>query len=271
MAQISAVTKAASKTGRARRITFYVAVGLTLAAMAVYPPLLTGPVVAWLDESVINSLFGEEGLGVHRTHLVGASLLFWLTIVAMISQFRLPETKPAPLWAAAVAWVVFLPLELTHLVDPFSIIVTVLVVSVVALHPRRWPENPLEWRARARMVAFIGAAAGVVYTSRQAIFQVGGIPQDSHVASSHYALMAAMAIGLTVSTLLGATNFPGRRISAWTTGIMTVILGIFFIGHPDQASSLGVAWGILIIGWAVLYLWAATRSPRATPAVEAAG
>lgn len=267
MAQTKTGSTHLRTTGRARRISFYVVVGLALAAMAAYPPLLMGPVVTWLPESTVDSLFGEEGLGIHRAHLEGASLLFWLTVVAMVSQFRRPETKAAPVWAAAAAWVVFLPIELTHLVDPFSIVVTVLVLGVVVLHPRRWPSQSIAWSNSARAVAVLGAVAGVVYTYQQAVLQVNGLAEDPHVAGSHYALMAAMAVGLSVSALLGATDFPGHRISAWTAGVTTVILGVFFIGHPDQASSLGVAWGLAMVVWALAYLLMSTRPITPKPSV----
>jgi hypothetical protein len=259
MAQTKTNTTPVRTNGRARRVTFYVVVGLTLAAMAAYPPLLIGPIAAWLPESTIDSLFGEEGLGVHRVHLVGASLLFWLTIVAMVSQFRRPETRAAPVWAAAAGWVVFLPLELTHLVDPFSIIITLLVVGVVALHSRRWPEAGVTWRSGPRILAVLGAAAGVVYAYQQTGLQVNGIPDDPHVTASHYALMTALAIALSASALLGATDYPGHIISAWTAGAIAMVLGVFFIGHPDQASSLGVGWGVAMVVWALAYLVMSAR------------
>lgn len=250
---------------RTRRITFYIFVGLTLAAMAAYPPILIGPIVAWLDESVIDSLFGEEGLGAHRVHIEGATLLFWLTIVAMVSQFRRPETKAAPLWAAAVAWLVFLPIELTHLVDPFTIIVTALVVSLLALHPRRWPKGGFAWLTTPRAIAIIGTAFAGIYSFQQTLLQINGLREDPHVTGSHYALMAVLAIGLAVSALLGATTFPGHQISSWTVGVITVVLGVFFIGHPDQASSPGVGWGVVMIMWAVVYLWATARVQSPVP------
>ena len=254
MAQTKTDSTPVRTIGRSRRITFYAVVGVTLAAMAAYPPLLIGPIAAWLNESTIDSLFGEEGLGVHRVHLAGASLLFWLTIVALVSQFRRPETKAAPVWAAAAGWVVFLPIELTHLVDPFSIIITILEVVVVMLHPRRWPEEGVTWRRSPRALAVLGAAAGVVYAYQQTVLQVGGLAEDPHVAASHYALMTALAIGLSASALFGATDFPGHHISAWTVGVVTIILGVFFIGHPDQASSPGLVWGVAMVAWALAYL-----------------
>lgn len=262
MAQASTGTVAKPTIGKVRRIGFYVAVVLTVAAMAAYPPLLLGPVLGWLDESVIDSMFAQEGLGAHRAHLVGGSLLFWLTIVAMISQFRRPETKAAPLLAAVAAWVVFLPLELTHLVDPFSIVVTVLLVAVLALHPRRWPEGGFAWCKGPRTIAVAGTLAAAVYAYQQTTLQLGGFPEDPHVAASHYALMAVLAIGLAISALLGSTNVPGREISAWAAGIITAVLGVFFIGNPNQASSAGVGWGVAMVIWAVVYLWATTRSRR---------
>jgi hypothetical protein len=107
----------------------------------------------------------------------------------------------------------------------------------------------------------------VLYAYQQVVFQVKGLPEDPHVAASHYALMAAMAVGLSVSALLGATDFPGRRITAWTAAVMTVILGVFFIGHPDQASSLGVAWGVAMVVWALAYLLVSTRPITPEPSV----
>lgn len=261
MAQASTRTVAKPTKGKVRRIAFYVAVALTVAAMAAYPPILLGPVLGWFDESVLDSMFGQEGLGAHRIHMVGGSLLFWLTLVAMISQFRRPETKAAPLWAAVAAWVVFLPIELTHLVDPFSIVVTVLLVAVVVLHPRRWPEGGVTWHKGPRAVAVVGTLAAAVYAYQQTTLQLGGFPEDPHVAGSHYALMAVLALGLAASALLGGTTFPGRQISSWTAGIITLVLGVFFIGHPDQASSAGVGWGAAMIIWAVVYLWATARLP----------
>lgn len=255
--------------GRARRISFYVVVGLALAAMAAYPPLLMGPVVTWLPESTIDSLFGEEGLGIHRAHLEGASLLFWLTVVAMVSQFRRPETKPAPVWAAAVAWVVFLPIELTHLVDPVSIVITVLVISVVALHPRRWPATPIVWRSVPRLLAVPFALVAVVYAYQQTLLQLNAVPGDLHAVVSHYELMTGVAVGLAVSALLGTTDFPGHRISAWTAGVLALALGVFFVGYPDQVSSGGTGWGFALVVWSLTYIAVTARDTRSVAAAPA--
>lgn len=238
---------------RRRRIAFYVAVGLSLASMAVTGPFLTLPVAAWLPSDILETLLGEENLGAHRVHIEGAGLLFWLTIIAMVSQIRLPHQNAAPLWAAATAWVVFLPIELTHLVDPFSIVVTALVVTVLALHPRRRPPGALQWRTAPRLVAVPAAALGLFYAYQQAVLQLDGFPQDPHVSGSHYALMAALAVGLSASALIGATRLPGHRVAAWTAASMSIVLGIFFIGHPHQTSSVDTGWAVALIVWGVVF------------------
>ena len=263
MAQKTAAITATDQVwGKGRRIAFYAAVALSLAAMLITGPLLTLPVTAWLPESTLDAMFGEEGLGIHRVHMVGASLLFWMTVVAMVAQFRHPERTAAPLWAPAAGLMVFLPLELTHLIDPYSIVLTVLVLTVLALHPRRWPSAPITSRYGPRLLAVPFAVAAVVYAYQQAMWQLNAIPEHPHAVVSHFELMTAVAVGLAVSALLGATDFPGRVISAWTAGISTLILGIFFIGHPDQMSSLGVGWGSALVVWSLAYLTKTIRHTR---------
>lgn len=248
--------------GKARRVSFYIAVALSLASMLITGPLLTLPITAWLSEATLDSMFGEEGLGIHRVHMQGAAVVFWMTIVAMVAQFRRPEEKAAPLWAAAAAWVVFLPLELTHLVDPYSIVVTVLILIVLGLHPRRWPTARIEWRTGMRLVAISFALVAVAYAYQQAMLQLNAGPGDPHAVASHYELMTAAAAGLAVSALLGATNFPGHLISAWVVGVLTLVLGVFYIGHPDQMSSVRTGWGTALIVWSLVYLFVSTRPSR---------
>lgn len=240
---------------RRHRISFRVAVGLLLLALAAFPPVLAGPVLAWLDADLLDSMFLDEGLAMHRVHIEGGTLLFWLTIVALIAQFRSPERKPAPVWAAAAAWVFFLPIELTHLVDPWTITVTVLAVAVVALHPRRWPTDGVTWRSGPLGVAVLGAVPAAVYAVEQVRLQLTLPEANPHVEDSHYALMAALVVGLVVSAVVGATDVPGHRISARTAGIITIALAAFFIGHTGHESSVPVGWGVALIAWAVAYLW----------------
>ncbi|HEX6221746.1 MAG TPA: hypothetical protein VF115_11685 [Acidimicrobiia bacterium] len=248
--------------GKGRRTAFYFAVARSLLAMLITGPVLTLPVTAWLSEATLDAMFGEEGLGIHRVHMQGASLLFWLTIVAMVAQFRHPESKAAPLWAAVAGWVVFLPVELTHLVDPYSILITALVVVALALHPRRWPTSLLRWQSGPRLLAVPFAVVAFGYGYLQAMLQLNAVPGDPHAVVSHYELMTGIAVGLAVSALLGATYFSGHLISAWTASILTLVLAVFYIGHPDQMSSVGVGWGSALVVWGLVYLFVSTRFRR---------
>lgn len=265
MAQKTEVAPSEKQTwGKGRRIAFYTLVALSLLSMLIAGPILTLPVTAWLSESTLDALFDMDGLGIHRVHLQGASLLFSLTVVAMVAQFRKPDTKAAPLWAAAAGWVAFLPIELTHLVDPYSIVVTALVVGSLILHPRRWPSGPLKWRSRSALLAVPFAAAAVVYAIQQAVHQLNAVSGEPHAAVSHYELMTGLAIGLAASALLGATTFPGRLISGWTAGILALVFAIFCIGYPNQTSSVGTAWGVVLVVWSLLYLFTTVLPRRET-------
>ena len=43
--------------------------------------------------------------------------------------------------------------------------------------------------------------------------------------------MAALAIGLSISALLGAPGLPGHPISVWTAGVIAVALEVFCIAY----------------------------------------
>jgi hypothetical protein len=150
----------------------------------------------------------------------------------------------------------FLPLELTHLVDPYSVVVTVLVLAVLALHPRRWPTKSVKWQPGLTALAVPFAVVALVYAYQQAMQQLNALPGEPHAVVSHYELMTAAAVGLGLSALLGASDFPGHRISGWTAGLMTLVLGVFYIGHPHQMSSVGVGWGAAMVAWALSFLLA---------------
>ena len=267
MAEVAQRSRRTREPARTRRVAFRTAVGLALASMLITGPLLTLPVTAWFPESVLDAMFGEQGLGAHRAHMAGAATLFWLTIVALVAQFRHPERHPAPLWAVAGGWLVFLPLELTHLVDPYTIVVVVLMVAVLVLHPRRW--TPVRFDQRTRVVALPAVAASVVYGSQQALDQFRALPDDPHAAGSHYALMAALAIAFAISALAGASDAPGRTVAAWSAGLAAANVGVFSIAHPEQASSLGVGWGIAAVAWAVIWSWTIVTRPLAPRRADA--
>jgi hypothetical protein len=79
--------------------------------------------------------------------------------------------------------------------------------------------------------------------------------------------MTGIAVALALSALLGATSIPGHQISAWSAGVQSLVLGLFFIGHPSQMSSVGVGWGAAMVAWALAFLVASAR----TRVSEAAG
>lgn len=257
------------RAGRIRPALFVATIWLFLAAVAIAGPALTLPVTAALPEDALETIFGEEALGSHRIHILGFSLALWLVVLGMASQLRNPERKQAQLWTAAVAVMVFLPLDLTAEIFPLTFVITALVVGAVALHPVRWPRPGPSWTAPALPVAVVGAVPAFVYGLNEARLQVTGLSSNPHVADVHHASMATLALGVAVAAVLGTSDMPGRRMTAWTAGVMSVVVAIYFIAHPDLTSSMGVTWGVGLALWAAVYLAVAGRARPTGGGVDA--
>lgn len=249
--------------GRARRIGFLTLVGLTIVMfVAMVPPDVTHPVTGWLpDDSYgryVEFFYGDEtpaNMAAHRHHMLAFSLAIWIVLVGMVVQLRKPERKQAPLWAAAAAVVTMMIFEVTLVgFDPSTLILVAPVLAAVALHPRLLPAKGISWPGPGRAVAVVAALAALVYGFAEARFQIGGGATDIHGVDGHYAFMAAAAVILAIAALLGASNLTGARITAWTAGLMGVLMGAFFIGFPDVASSPGMGWGIAAVLLGMVYL-----------------
>lgn len=249
--------------GRARRIGFITIVGLTMIMfVGMVPPDITHPVTGWLpDDSYgryVEFFYGDEtpaNMAVHRHHMLAFSMAIWIVLVGMAVQLRKPVRKQAPLWAAAAAVVMMFVFEVTLVgFDPSSLILVAPVLAVVALHPRRLPAEGISWTGPGRAVAVVAAVAALAYGFAEARFQVGGGATDIHGIDGHYAFMAAAAVILAIAAILGASSLPGARITAWTTGAIGILMGAFFIGFPDAASSPGVGWGIVAVLLGLAYL-----------------
>lgn len=118
----------------------------------------------------------------------------WAILVAMAVQLRRPKRKRASLWAAALAVVVGMLVEIDLVgFDAFTLIRVVPVLAVLALHPERLPNGRLWVRVNKgtrTLVAVVAAGSTVVYTIGQARLQISGIEADPHVADGHYVYMA---------------------------------------------------------------------------------
>lgn len=259
---------------RARRIGFISVVVLALALVALLatgsPPLLTLPVTGWLPDAALEGLFQPfidfENFAIHRLHAVGFSLIPWIAFIGLIPQLRAPEKRQAPLWATATLVVVSAALDFTiGLSDPFILPLVALVLAAVALHPQRLPAEPPALSGPGQSVAILIAVAALAYAYGEIQTQVLSPAEDPHAALGHYSFMATLAIALAVAALIGASNLTGRRITAWMTGVMVILMGAFFFGFPDNASSPGMGWGTVTVVLGAAYLFFALRRQPSAP------
>lgn len=260
--------------GRGRRIALKVVAVLTiLAFIAMTPPDITHPVTGWLPdatyEEYVELFYGDEtpaDMASHRHHMLALSIMIWTLVVGVAAQLLRPESKQAPLWAAVSAVALVLILESVLLgFDPFTLFWVIPVLAVLALHPDRrqrgkvWPgasDGPYV------LIAGVVAAIGLIYAVTQVRLQVNGLDVDPHVADGHYAYMAIGAVVWAIAVLAGASSLTGARITAWMAGIMGVLVGAFFIGFDDYASSPGVIWGAIGVVISLVYLVRVAMRPQ---------
>jgi hypothetical protein len=63
--------------------------------------------------------------------------------------------------------------------------------------------------------------------------------------------------------LLGSTDLPGWRITAWIVAYGSIVYGLQSLVFPHQASAAPASWAIVTVGWGAVYLVAAERRARA--------
>jgi hypothetical protein len=61
---------------------------------------------------------------------------------------------------------------------------------------------------------------------------------------------------------LGASSLPGWRYSVWTGAFLAAVMGMGFIANPDMTSSRGVAWGMAMVAFSVVWLLLGERRQR---------
>ena len=106
------------------------------------------------------------------------------------------------------------------------------------------------------MAALWGSAVVPVtfLLTTQMRLQMTGMPADPHWQGLHYNFMAEYALILILVLGLGASSLPGRRYSVWTGGFLLALLGTGFLAYPDQTSSQGVFWGLIMIGFSAAWI-----------------
>ncbi len=243
-------------TGRVRRISFWVVIGLTslfllLALLAAYPLLFTNwlPTDTWLAVRT-DRVPGDQ---VHRLHSLALGVIAWGMLAGVVLQFNQPERKVAALLMALAVPVALALSELitaTYTVAgtaPFLL----LILVACALHPSartfiRLPRLNFPMLTLTLISAgpWIAYALGVGETAR-----VAGPEGDIE----HLNFMASVALLILLWGLIGATSKPGWAFPAGAAVLASACVGLQSLMFPDALSGLRPLWAWAALAWCIAY------------------
>jgi hypothetical protein len=250
------VTAAAPRRRAAFYIPWILFIILFIALFGVAVPVLPFIVTGWIDPAA---------LGAHLIHDMLASALLWAALLGMVAQARSPQAHVGGmLQALGVFLVMCLAIIAGAYFFPPPFIFLVLALVAAALHPAR--ADLLSWRgighpAPAALTA-VAAIPLLLYAAAQIGLQRAAVPQDPHAEMGHWLLMGAYALTILFLAAVSVTRPSGWRLPAWSAGLLALLLGLVSLLHPNQASGVGAAWGLLALGWGIMFVAAAEWSRR---------
>ena len=253
--------------GKIRKIIFY-ALAALLSAFFLFGfwDLIPGVVLGWLPDNVLISIHPdfERFVVPHRIHQMAMHAVLWGLVLGVVLQLYRPERRVAPLLQPLTVFLAFHIIELAigEYGGGFPFL-DVLLVLFIFLHPRvrdlfRLPR--LDWT----MVGLTALAAipWFVFALSQIELSRLNLPTDVHDHMEHWNRMAVFGILMVVWGLIGSTDLPGWRITAWTVAYGSVVYGLQSLVFPHQASAAPTVWAIAAAVWGVVYLVATERRAR---------
>jgi hypothetical protein len=267
---MTGVGKGAFQISRGRRIALAV-VGAIVVLLSVAPPDFEAFMV-------VTGLTSDLDGGAHKLHIFMRGVGSVVTVAAGLVLIFKPSWAFGAIQtfiAAGVAYPVAGLLGL-HLSWPPVLIVPIYVgiIAGVALWAL-WGRLPWQRPAAARPTASKPLLAAAAAISVPLIFY--GLSEASlqrsdeflHGQYGHWVGGTAGVIWIILLLFFAAQRQDGWRLPAWGAGFMLVMLGAASAAMPNQASSIGVAWGIIAVLGGVAYVALAEYESRAAtlPAV----
>lgn len=274
-------TQARRETWRSLRgspvFAFYAVATLLVAG---YIGLMVGQMALGLN-FFRPGLFGQMEHGTtdsHRVHDVTYGLLIATTVVGVVAQLRRPTKNVAGMVMALIAFVALVlvavlsdEFEIVVRRTPFRLVAAVAIVAAL-VHPagrhffRSFRVTQINWV----MVTLVGLATVPLLSFASTNIRLQGTVRDEHFFQGHYAFMAAWGLTVVGVGLLASLCPDGWRVAAWTTGILSALLGITSVLYPDSTSSLDLGWALTAIAWGVAFVAVAelTKSALRSPPAD---
>jgi len=261
-------TDSPSRNGKIRSVTFYILATILFAFFLFgFWDIVPGIVLGWLPDNVLSSIHPDFArlFVPHRIHQMTMHTVLWGLVLGVGLQLYHPERRVAPLLQPLTVFLAFHVVELAigqpNEGFPFPII---LLVLLLLLHPRaRDLLKPPHLNPTMAGLTGLAASPWVVFAVRQAELAQFNLPTDVHAQMEHWQRMTVFAVLMIVWGLIGSTDLPGWRFTAWTVAYGSIVYGLQSLVFPHQASAAPTLWAIATVGWGIAYLFAAERRARA--------
>lgn len=247
---------------------FYALVTLGYAA---FIGLMFGQMATQLD-IFLPGRFGQMYHGAvesHRVHDLTFGLLVTTSIVGVLAQLRCPARNVAGMLMALIPFVGMLLAAVLSDAgvlerNPLPRVAAVIAIAAL-LHPtgraffRSFSVSRVNWV----MLALVGIAAVPLLSFASTNIRLQEAVVDTHAGLGHYAFMAAVSFTIIGVGLLASLRPDGWRLTAWVTGLLPALLGVWSVMFPDVSSSLGRGWALAAIVWGAVFVAAAERTKDA--------
>ncbi|MEY7849274.1 hypothetical protein AB7C87_08755 [Natrarchaeobius sp. A-rgal3] len=233
-------------------------VAFVLGFLALSVPAFAEPMTFWT-----GIVFGGYGYPTHELHHFVLGSVFTVLLLGVIGQAIRPSRRVGALHSSVLIWlsltVVF---AITGDFSPVHLVLLALLLGAVLTHPAGASQRPDAKALQPAMVAVgvltaVGAIAfaGLELHAHLAV-------SDDHTALGHYQFMATTGTSIAALSLYGCLRGPGWRFPVYAGAALLSVIGLASIAYPgaEQGSSLGVGLGIVVVGWAVLFVLVAERN-----------
>lgn len=229
---------------RVRRVAFYISVFATVAAILI----VTGELFFLL----VLGFFLDEVLGDFQLHVMAIAVGVFFAFLGLLVQFYKPTRQVASFQAVAaflgistLLYTIF-PNRVTRIFYPF----VAAMLLIAYLHPSKEKLLPVRdtYSPPLLTLSLLAAIPLLSFAAHQLGLQQ---PNNYRTLYGYYTMMAAVPLTILAASLLVALLPVGYRLLGWLIGFLAGYFGLLSVVLPPQASSVGVAWGVLTIVWAI--------------------
>ncbi len=215
-------------------------------------PAVVEPMTFWT-----GIVLGDYAYPTHELHHLVLGSVFPILLLGVLIQAYRPSERVGALHTSIIIWtslvVVF---AAGGQFSPVQVVLLGLLVGMAVTHPAGRDQIPsLDGVSRPVLAVAAVTAIGAVALAGIELQSHFGT-DDGHVALDHYLFMATTGLSIASLAVYGCLRGTGWRFPVYSAGFLLIVIGAGSIMYPgaEQGSSLGVALGLVVIVWAVLFV-----------------